>query len=191
MSDNEDTIAICLANGATSTQYNTALMQMSIAQGSTLQQVQDQIKEVLAAAGYTGTPQEQWDAWIADTGGSFGPAYDHTFLVKNFFTSFYGFNVGAGHSGNIDPTTFTFESTPYTITALETSNTSTVNITWSVGPPAGTYEVSLGGHSDNPIICTSIGGTSWTVAAGQKAAIYNYLSTLADQTINLFIEKVA
>jgi hypothetical protein len=63
---NEDVIAGCQAGGATSNQYNTALLQWAEARGATAGDMPTAMVQALNGLGYTGALSEMFIKWAAD-----------------------------------------------------------------------------------------------------------------------------
>lgn len=101
---NQEIIAAAIAEGATSTQYNTALMEFAIANGATAgQALPDALDTAFTSIGYTGTLQDKFNQWAAAGYPGAAPAYTYQLTVASMAGPYYGYENGVG--GALDPTT--------------------------------------------------------------------------------------
>jgi hypothetical protein len=63
MAGNETVIAACQAAGATSTQYNTALMEFAVLAGATANDLPTALFQAFTALGYTGSLSDMFRQW--------------------------------------------------------------------------------------------------------------------------------
>lgn len=102
MLGNETVIASALASGATSTQYNTALMQFAQAAGATADDLPTALYQAFESLGYTGSLSDKYQQWAA-AGFPGASTYGYQWTIGQNSTT-YGYDVSPAY-GNLDPTT--------------------------------------------------------------------------------------
>ncbi|MCP4340894.1 MAG: hypothetical protein GY799_18890 [Desulfobulbaceae bacterium] len=125
---------------------------------------------------------------IAVGAGVGGGSYDNTFTPLQFFGTFYGFEVGAGHTTSIDPRTFAWSGTNVVI-SLYAQNTSSYTFGMDAGAYTGrTFEFVLEGFNDfgTPLAMTGA-GTQLQFDAGIPAGFYTYLQAQVGNALGLSV----
>ena len=102
MAGNQTIIAACQAAGATSTQYNTALMEFAIAAGATAGDLPTALFQAFTILGYTGSLSDMFRQWEVAGYPAPSPAYGYSWTIGQSGTV-YGYQSGS--YGDLTPTT--------------------------------------------------------------------------------------
>lgn len=102
MANNNQIITACQAGGATSSQYNTALMEFAVANGGTAGDLPTALFQAFTALGYTGSLSDMFHQWevAGFPGGS--TAGVHTLTPAAVGGGYYGFDTSPV-AGLLDP----------------------------------------------------------------------------------------
>lgn len=179
MSKNEDDIAWCLNNGATSTQWNTAWMQALIANGATEGALPDMKAQVFEDVfGYSGSLSDMEKQWIEE-GRPDAVSFDYngTVLISYNSAPF----VGCITEGDFTPS----DSCGLPLLPSARWNSlltypGVVSIATSGNEALySSVELTLPDYSETPITLT-LSGSKW---AGNDAGVIAWMATQVGNTI--------
>ena len=153
---NEEIIAACIATGATSTQYNTALMEFAVAAGATATALPDALNEAFGLLGYTGTLNERFNQWAAAGYPAPGGGYAYSWTIGQSGTT-YGFLSGS--YGDLTPTTAP-HSDPDPITALRVDASNFVYLAVAGSHSGTNVYMVVEGFNDDSTRAVLVGSTA-------------------------------
>jgi hypothetical protein len=189
---NQTIIEWCLANGATSTQFNTALMEVCVAAGTTQPALPDALYELLTAQGYTGSLADMWAQHVAaglpDLGGG-ATAYD---LTVGSFSSLRGYDGVTYMFGSLSSTDFDDLGSTITIQKVYAAISDQMYLYLSVGGDrtGQTVEFATAGfNGGTPIVLTGQAGGHFQ--SGTETGLNAYLDSELGNTIAITLERTA
>lgn len=179
---NQTIIDWCLANGATSTQYATALIEAAQAAGATAADVNTAVQEMLVAAGYTGSLADMWEQFLAAGMPPVGGAgYTATMNVGSF-SSIRGYDAVTYMIGSLSETTFD----DMTITRWYVVGDSVYIYTTPADNTGESLSVTMGTFG-TPITVNG-GATYWSSAV--ITGLSTYMNGVAGTDIEVTIERL-
>lgn len=189
---NQTIIEWCLANGATSTQYATALIEAAQAAGATASDVNTAVQEMLVAAGYTGSLSDMWEQFLAagmPAPGGGAASYD---MTVGSFSSLRGYDGQTYMFGSMSSTDFDDLGSTITINKLYAAISDEMYFYVSVGGDRTGQTVELataGFNGGSPIILNGLAGGYFQ--SGTETGLNAYYNSELGNTITLTLERTA